>query len=125
MRGNITKTEKILLVCTAVFLLAICGVCFAEIAAGRNGSWTLETAYSVPAGELIPPEAGVININTAPAELLTELPGIGETLAARIVEYREVNGPFLFKSQLMQVKGIGEETYRALEDQITVEDNEA
>ena len=37
MRGKITKTEKILAVCTVVFLLAVCGFCFSEIAAGGNG----------------------------------------------------------------------------------------
>ena len=125
MRGKITKTEKILAGCTLVFLLAVCGLCFSEFAAGRNGSWSLETDRTAAADAVIPPEAGLININTASAELLTELPGIGSTLAERIVAYRENNGPFRYKSELLEVSGIGTGTYRELEDLITVEEDNA
>ena len=74
---------------------------------------------------MIPPEAGLININTASAELLTELPGIGSKLAERIVAYRENNGPFRYKSERLEVSGIGTGTYRELEDLITVEEDNA
>lgn len=125
MRGKITKTEKILVVCTVVFLLAVCGFCISEIAAGRNGVWSVETDRTAAAEAVIPPEAGLININTAPVELLTELPGIGSKLAERIVSHRESNGPFRYKSQLLEVSGIGAGTYRGLEDLITVEEGDA
>ena len=125
MRGKITKTEKILAGCTVVFLLAVCGFCFSEIAAGGNGVWSVETDRTAAAEAVIPPEAGLININTAPVELLTELPGIGSKLAERIVSHRESNGPFRYKSQLLEVSGIGAGTYRGLEDLITVEEGDA
>jgi len=48
-----------------------------------------------------------ININQATAEELQELPGIGPTLAKRIVEYRDAQGPFQSVDDLVQVKGIG------------------
>ena len=121
MRGKITKTEKILTFCAAVFLICLCGVCFGEIAAGRNGSQMVETERTVPKHELIPPEAGLVNINTADADLLTELPGIGPTLAARIVEYREKNGLFPTTAHLMKVEGIGPGTYLELMKLVTVE----
>lgn len=47
-----------------------------------------------------------ININTATAEELTQLPGIGDVLAARIVNYREANGPFQSIDELVNVEGI-------------------
>lgn len=53
------------------------------------------------------PEALKININTATAQELEALPGIGPTLAQRIVAYREANGPFTSIEQLLEVKGIG------------------
>lgn len=51
--------------------------------------------------------AAPININTASAEQLTALNGIGEAKAAAIVEHRKANGPFKSVDQLVDVKGIG------------------
>ena len=65
-------------------------------------------------------EAGKININLADAETLDTLPGIGEQLAQRIVEYRSYNGPFSKIEDLMLVSGIGEAKFRELRTQITV-----
>lgn len=61
-----------------------------------------------------------ININTADAWLLDALPGIGETLASRIIEYRTHNGPFGSVDDLKKVKGISDATYTKLSDKITV-----
>ncbi len=63
-------------------------------------------------------EVEPINVNTADAELLTVLPGIGETRAAAIVEDREANGPFADAEELMRVSGIGEATVEGLADQV-------
>ena len=63
---------------------------------------------------------GKININLADAETLDTLPGIGEQLAQRIVEYRSYNGPFSKIEDLMLVSGIGEAKFRELRTQITV-----
>lgn len=63
---------------------------------------------------------GLININTASAAALTALPGIGEVLAQRIVDYREANGPFRTVAELTKVKGIGEKKLEAILDLITV-----
>ncbi|SEL45533.1 ComEA family DNA-binding protein [Halomonas daqiaonensis] len=60
-----------------------------------------------------------INVNTADAELLAELPGIGETRAAAIVEDREANGPYESAEDLTRVSGIGEATVEGLADQVT------
>lgn len=64
--------------------------------------------------------SGLININTASAATLETLPGIGETLAQRIVEYRQTYGPFQSVYALTNVKGIGEKRLAAIINLITV-----
>jgi competence protein ComEA len=61
-----------------------------------------------------------INVNTASAEELTALPGIGKAYADRIVEYREKNGPFKKVDDLLNVRGIGEKTLERIRDRVTV-----
>ena len=62
-----------------------------------------------------------ININTADAELLESLPGIGPALSLHIAEYREANGPFQSVDDLIQVKGIGEAVLEKLRGRACVE----
>ena len=63
---------------------------------------------------------GLVNINTAGAEELSTLPGIGESKALAIVAYREEHGPFADKSDIKNVSGIGDSLYRKIEDLICV-----
>ena len=62
-----------------------------------------------------------ININTASAEELLQLKGIGEKKAALIIEFREKQGPFELPEDLMKVPGIGTKTFEANKEQIEVE----
>lgn len=59
-----------------------------------------------------------INVNTADAELLAELPGIGPTRAEAIIEERDANGGFESADDLTRVSGIGEATVDGLRDQV-------
>jgi competence protein ComEA len=61
-----------------------------------------------------------ININTASADELVGLPGIGPAYAQRIVEYREKNGPFKRLEDLLNVRGIGEKTFARIRDRLTL-----
>lgn len=61
-----------------------------------------------------------VNINTASKKELDALPGIGETLAQRIIEYRSANGPFSSVDELTKVKGIGAKTLEKLKPYATV-----
>jgi len=61
-----------------------------------------------------------VNINTAEVWLLESLPGIGETLAQRIVDYRIANGYFQSVDDLKQVDGIGASVFEKIKDKITV-----
>lgn len=62
-----------------------------------------------------------VNLNTADAELLQTLPGIGPALARRIIEHRERWGPFTDPRQLLEVSGIGEKRLEQLLPWVTVE----
>ena len=64
--------------------------------------------------------AGIVNINTAGVEQLQTLPGIGEALAKRIIEYREEFGPFQSVDELQSVSGIGKAKLDSIRDKITV-----
>lgn len=66
-------------------------------------------------------EEGLVNINTATAEELCTLPGIGASRAADIVRYREKNGAFQTKEDIMKVSGIKQNAYDKLCDKITVQ----
>ena len=64
-------------------------------------------------------EIGLINLNTATAEELCYLPGIGESLAQRIIDYREENGEFNSVDDLINVRGIGEKILAQIRDYLT------
>ena len=67
-----------------------------------------------------PAATGIVNLNTASAADLEGLPGIGAKTAARIIEYRQKNGPFKKVEELMNVRGVGEKNFLKLKPQITV-----
>jgi comEA protein len=62
-----------------------------------------------------------INLNTATEKELIFLPGIGEVMAKRIVEYRIRNNGFKTEEEIMNVKGIGKAKFEKIKDQICVE----
>lgn len=65
-----------------------------------------------------------ICINSATAEELVLLPGIGEVIAKRILEYRSKNNGFKSKDEIMRVKGIGKVKFEKIKDKICVENPE-
>ena len=81
---------------------------------------TLVVAMAAPV--MAADASGKININKASAEELTQLKRIGPSYAARIVEFRENNGPFKAPEDIMMVPGIGQKTFDLNKDLITVKD---
>jgi len=65
--------------------------------------------------------SNLININTADAQKLQALPGIGPAIAERIVQYRQTHGPFKNPEDIKNVQGIGDKKYDAIKDLITTE----
>jgi competence protein ComEA len=65
-------------------------------------------------------QAALININTASAQQLEKLPGVGGSIAERIVAYRKQYGPFRRAEHLMMVRGISDRKFRELRALITV-----
>lgn len=62
-----------------------------------------------------------ININTADAELLETLMGVGESMAQNIIDYRTENGKFLVIEDIKNVKGIGDKIFERIKNAICVE----
>lgn len=83
---------------------------------------TAPTAAATAASETVPEETVrfPVNINTADAETLAALPGIGQVLAERIVAYRRQNGSFRAIEEITNVEGIGEKKAEAILELITV-----
>lgn len=98
----------------------------------RDGELVVIPALPAPGSTPTIPAAGVgeatsaedsrgkININTATAEELEALPAVGEVTAARIVAYREQNGPFRSVDDLIHVQGISDRTIDEFRDLVTI-----
>lgn len=68
----------------------------------------------------LPAIGSKLNINTADLASLESLPGIGPSLAQRIIDYRQAHGSFERIEDIMEVSGIGEAIFEGLQDLITV-----
>ena len=79
-----------------------------------------ETAVSISMGDMEQAD-GLVHLNRADKETLMTLPGIGETKADAILEYRDSHGGFTKKEELMDIPGIKDGVFRKIEDYITVE----
>ena len=113
------KSIKVLLAVTAACLCVMLGIFI-----GRNmlPNYYMKTYSSGQANayqEADGDAQGRININTASAADLTQLPGIGKTTAERIVAYRNLNGSFTSVDDLLNVEGIGYGTLYNIHDFIT------
>ncbi|MGD6841264.1 helix-hairpin-helix domain-containing protein [Bacillus infantis] len=82
---------------------------------GEELSGEIEPAQTISA---VSGEDGMVNINSAGSEELQDIPGIGPSKAAAIIEYRETEGPFQSLEDLMQISGIGEKTFEKLKSHI-------
>ena len=134
------KIELALLVVTVGFVCFCVGLFLGRRHEPDTVTITTDLAVAQPSAESVSPSvqvqeeseptptesssasyiAGRLNINTATVEELTTLPGIGEKLAERIIDYREKNGSFSAVEELCNVSGIGEKRLDAIREYITV-----
>jgi len=63
---------------------------------------------------------GSVDVNAASEEELVNVPGIGKSLARRIVEFREKNGPYRQIEDLLKIQGIGEKSLQKLRPYLSV-----
>jgi competence protein ComEA len=97
----------------------------------RVVSFALAVAFALAASSNLALAAGKpapgakVNVNTASVQQLAELPGVGEKLAARIVEYRQKAGAFKSVHEMVNVRGIGEKSLTRIEAYLTTGDTPA
>ena len=82
---------------------------------------TALVTLSITIGPLWGDDSEMVNINTASAEELQLLYRVGPKYAARIIEYRDKNGPFEKPEDIIKVPGIGQKTFERNRDRIIVE----
>jgi competence ComEA-like helix-hairpin-helix protein len=70
--------------------------------------------------EYVDIENQIININTANVGQLIKLPHIGPATAKKIIDYRNKNGKFLHTKELIRINGVGQSTYKDIEQYITL-----
>jgi competence protein ComEA len=95
----------------------VAGLLAMVLAMGLSSGVALAAAKQAPAGK--------VNINSASVQQLTALPGVGEKLAARIVEYRQKSGGFKSVQELMNVQGVGEKNFAKLQPFLTAGETSA
>lgn len=81
---------------------------------------TVAVGTAPTGGDGTVPDGGPVNLNTADAEALDSLPGVGPATAAAILQHRAEVGAFTSVDQLLDVPGIGEAKLEALRDLVTV-----
>jgi competence protein ComEA len=119
----VLNQTKIATVVAALVALTLCGCIRRSLSQARSQAPPAPVAPVSQTGDpatsdtVSPP----ININTASAEELQKLPGIGEAMAARIIEHREKYGPFRRPEHLMMVRGISDRRFRRMKELITVQ----
>ena len=100
--GKLTTIEILLLAAATLFLAAVGAQYIHTARRAADVPWEIVTGRG-DAAVLTPGEPELLDLNTATAEQLQTLPGIGQVLAGRIVEHRQAQGPFASVEELLEL----------------------
>jgi competence protein ComEA len=95
-------------------------IMIAAIAAIALSATSMNAQGSATPTKTVATAAAPVNLNTATAEQLATIPGVGAKTAERIIEYRQKNGAFKKVEDLMNVSGVGEKSFLKMKPLITV-----
>lgn len=113
---NLEKKEKFIILFLVALLLA--GLTFKSCQRSEN---IIDAKIKSFNYERVEREPKKININEADIETLMRLDRVGQSLAGRIVEYRNEKGYFRSTEELKKVKGIGDKLFEHIKDEVSVE----
>lgn len=91
-----------------------------HVASVEEATQAAQVPTAATEGAASAPGAGLVNINRASEDELVSLPGIGESIAARIVSDRQANGPYQTIEDLKRVSGVGDKKFEAIRDLICI-----
>lgn len=125
---EIFTSKKIIYIVIFIVLIALLGISLDD---RSTPSFTLSRSTDYQSAPVATPVtevdnvsdsiSGKINLNTATAEELMTIKGIGETLSQRIIDYRDTHGKFNTVEELTKVNGIGEKRLAAMREFVYVD----
>jgi competence ComEA-like helix-hairpin-helix protein len=123
VKPYLTRNQEIAIVALLATALLICGIILFPL----PRTPLLPQPILLVGAEIITPlfivpQPPLVNINTASVDELITLPGIGPTLAARIIAFRTEFGPFNSVEDLLRVRGIRSKLLEKIRDRITLTD---
>ena len=118
---KLKRAEWIAIAVTAAFLLLVTGIKIGTHHRSVPVTVTTSQQIAETAAPMRTAESETVNLNTATAEQLQELTGVGPVLAERIVEFRTENGPFERVEDITKVQGIAEKVFSDNAGRMTVD----
>jgi competence ComEA-like helix-hairpin-helix protein len=107
-----------------IILIALIALTFSSCSAKRyvsNNNSLSEKPVGQPSMSQSQTQKPCVNLNTATAEELKGLPGIGEVMAGRVIDYRGRHGRFRRPAEIIIVEGFSETKYKAIAHRICIE----
>lgn len=121
--GRVCGVYLVLAALTVLFAVSLAFLHKTSYEGTAHGDYTVSVQEKTD--EITAPTRVLVNVNTANAEELETLTGIGPALAQAIIDYRAGHGAFRSADDLLLVKGIGEAKLEGFRAEITLEEEEA
>lgn len=123
MKSPLTRRQEIALAALLAAALLVCGIILFPLPrTPPQPQPILLVGAQIITPVFIAPQPTLVNVNSASVDELIALPGIGPTLAARIIAFREEHGLFSSVEDLRLVRGIGAKLLEKIRNQIILTD---